>query len=177
MGFQQKLAISVSNYQRKVSDMHIDHLGTEQSLIRLTIDEDKYGDRDYVITANEKITGILIFPGGEIPITFGETNTTTTQNNVHLYDILPIELYVKNTTELKHGDIILQKIRTNANLPVSNPDAFRLISLQVVDTNIKFTVERVWTKYIVAPYTLNITADGMGGLQTIINSYLAEDWI
>lgn len=174
--FQQKLAKKLAKYQRKISDIHVQHLGTEQTLVRMSITTDKYEDSDYTITANEKISGILVYPDNEVPISQGTNNNNTTQNNLHLYDFLPIELFVKNTTDLKYGDIIFQKLKVNTNLLDTDSNAYRLISLQVVDINYKFTVEKVWSKYILAPYTLSIEFDNLPELQTIIDNYLSEEW-
>ena len=176
MSLQSKMQKATSSYARKVFDTHIHHIGQQSNLVRISIISDKYGDSDYTITANEDFTGYLNFPGGELPITSGTDNTDTTQNNIHIYNLLPIELYTKHETELKEGDIILHKVRTNVNLETSNSDAFRILSLQVVDQIAKFNgVELMWNKFIVAPYTLNV--NDVDGLQDILDTVLAEDWI
>lgn len=178
MSLQSKLQRRVGSYQRKIYDLHIDHVGQEVSLVRVEITEDKYGDRDFAITATEKFSAYISYPGGEVPITSGVDNTDTSSLNIALYDILPIELFCKHTTVLKVGDILYQKLLTNPNLETTDSDAFRLLSLQVVDQKSKFTgTDLVWTKYIVAPYTLNYDADSMTALETTIDEILAEDWI
>lgn len=177
MSIQSKIQRKIANYQRKVYDLHIDHVGQQATLTRVFSEEDKYGDREFTITGTEVFTAYINYPNSEIPITSGTDNTDTTQNNVHLYSLLPIELFVKHTTELKVNDIVYQKVRVNPNLEVTDPNAFRLLALQVVDQVSKFTgSDLVWIKYIVAPPTINYTSDELEELETVIDSALAEEW-
>lgn len=174
MSYQQKLARKVSNYQRKVQDLLVEQLGTEQSLVRLETTSDKYKDRTITLLSDEIITGIINYPNNEIPMTFGTTNTDSTSHGLHLYDLLPIEGHFKFNTELNFGDIIIQKIKTNVNGTDELSSNFRLIALQVVDLLSKASVEVIYKKYELAPYTLQVSE--VTGLQAIIDNYLDEPW-
>lgn len=174
MGFQQKLLRSVAKYQRKIQDKIIDHIGTEQKLVRVSLVEDKYGDEDLTVTTNEIITGSINYPDNEIPLAWEMNNSEASANNLHIYDLLPIEGFFKFETELDRGDILLQKVRVGVRGDSTDSTNFRLIALQVVDLITKMTVEVVYKKYQLAPYTLSILEHPE--LQTIIDEYLAEEW-
>lgn len=175
MGFQTKLAKKTEAYQRKISDTLINHIGNEVELVKIRITEDKYKDRTYELISDSTITAYINYPNNEIPISFGVDNTNPSQT-LHLYDLLPIEMYAKFEDDVLFGDILFQKIKVNPNGDPNSSDSYRLLALQVVDVSVRASVSVVWRKYELAPYTLDIVSD-LPELQTIIDNYLNEPWI
>ena len=176
MSFQGKLAKKTSPFIRKVSDFHIEQLGTEIELTRVTIVEDKYHDKEFTISSSGKVTGIINYPDSEMPILFNSTDNTNNSTTIHMYDLLPIEGFFKFENNLNKGDILLQKIKVNPTGDITVSSNFRIMMLQVVDVIGKASLEVTYLKYHLAPITLSIST-GLPALQPIIDAMLEADWV
>ncbi len=176
MSFQSKLAKKTSPFIRKVTDMHIESLGTEIEATRVSIVEDKYHDKEFSVTSTGKVTGIISYPDNEIPILFDTADNTNNSLTVHTYELLPIEGWFKFANNLNKGDIILQKIKVNPTGDVTVSSNFRILMLQVVDVVGKASLEVTYIKYTLAPITLSIST-GLPALQPIIDNLLNAVWI
>ena len=176
MSFQSKLAKKVAPYQRKITDFHIEQLGSEVELTRVSIIENKYHDKEFSITSSGSVAGIINYPDSELPILFNSSDNTDNSTSIHMYNLLPIEGFFKFENNLNKGDILLQKIKVNPTGDVAVSSNFRIMMLQVVDVIGKASLEVTYLKYHLAPITLSID-NGLPALQPIIDSLLNADWV
>lgn len=167
MGIQDKIAKGLFTAKRKFYDIEISMIGTEHKFIAITVTEDKYEDREYTITNNRDVTGYIDFPDNEVPIEpFGSSNQNS--KTLPLYDLLPIRAWFKFEDAIKKEEILLYKVQLD-------PENFYILPLEVVNMLGKVDRGLVWIAYELAPYTLSLINEPE--VQTIINTYLAEDWI
>lgn len=135
-------------FQNKVTDTLIQTLGTGSTCFQIILDEDKYKNREYKIIDYNELYTLINFPGNEIPVTYSEFNNETSNQVLHLYDILPITAHFKNedmqTKNIKKGNIILYKIKmADGN--------FNVLPLEIIDLVAQATVSNVvWVQWNLA---------------------------
>ena len=153
MTFQDKIARSLYRMQNKLFDTHVHITGTQVDTIMLEIVEDRYHNESIDIVQYFDITCVLDFPNDEIPVSLSSTDSnmdSTSSNVLHLYDILPITCFFKNSDLAKlnviKGSVILYKLK----LIDGN---FQVIPLQITDTVAKGNPSSaiLWQEYTVAP--------------------------
>lgn len=167
MGIQDVIGKRLFNAKRKFYDIEISQIGVEQKVIALTVEEDKYGDRDLTVTKEENITAILKFPDNEVPLE-NYTDSNTSGVSLHLYDLLPIIGYFKFEDNIKKEDIILFKVRLSDS-------QYKIIGLQIVDMIARIGLGLTWLQYELAPPTLSLTKETE--INTIIEQYYNSDWL
>lgn len=164
---QSRLRYRTALLKRKLFDNQVKQTGDTIQLVRLTIEEDIYGNRGYVATSQEIITGIVSIPSNEV-LLWENTNNPAEGSGIGIYDILPIEAWFQLDTNVQKGDIIILKYLLDPRTK-----DFKLIPLQVVNKVGRIANALVWTKWILAPYTLNL--EDFPELTTILNRYKALD--
>jgi hypothetical protein len=165
---QTKLQKRTASLRKKLYDNTVNKIGLEGQFLHLTIEYDRYEDEeDIIVSASEKIVAYINYPGNEIPLVKQSTTNSTSQSNLHLYDILPIELYAPHSLHINKGDIIISRIKMDDEI-----ENIRLLYLQVVDVIFKASTDIMFIKYHLAPTTFTITDE----IKIILEAYKAEAW-
>lgn len=149
LGISEKIQRATFKMQKKIHDNWINIMGNKSTnTFLIDAKKDKYNNKEYVITGYKPISIMVQFPGNEIPLsTMGNGNNQTSDQVLHLYDILPITAFVKFDTEIKTGNLILYKIK----LPNDEHQVLVLQFLQPIAQVNRVGV--VYMEWIVAPVT------------------------
>ena len=162
---QDKVDSSNSTLRRKLFDNNIKVLGNEILAVRLTVEENQYGDEGIEILREDKITIIVTFPEDKLMTeTFEDEETGNSQTNFMLYDVIPIEVYSKFEDKLNGKDLLIFKY-TNENQETGK------VILKVTRIVSNFNKSIVWKQYLCAMYH----NDPFTELGQIIDRYLQED--
>lgn len=118
----EKINAAVAPIARKLNDINIDLLGDEINVLRITKKNlDIFGDSDSLIETAIISNVIIKHPWGNNIRLFQTRDEITGQletNTVDLYDLLPLEVYIKfsgdymtENVSLKIGDIIVEVLQ------------------------------------------------------------------
>jgi len=171
MNITARLNYKTAKLKRKLFSNRIKLKGFEIEGIRLQITEDRYSNKDFVITNHSKIEMVIDFPSKDVILQNSSRSNNETFNNYQsIYDILPIQGWTRMDSDyqLEKDDIILFKYLLeplNSNID----QKYFLQSLQVVGVTGRFTNTLLFKTYTLAPYTLNLPE--FPEIQTILNSY------
>ena len=166
----EKIQRAISYMQLKLHDASIQLLGTGGThtyLIKLK--QDMYQNKEYEILDYKSVFCRINFPGNEIPVMTLGTDVNTTSNNVlHMYDILPITAHFRFEDDVKTGNIILYKIKMGSG-------AFQVTPLEVLAPVATATQTNVvLQEFNVAPVTngelLNLTI-----FKSLVEKFRSED--
>jgi len=157
MSMQDKLAKAFSGYRRKCMDLAIQFSGTESNMIQIRQRIDKYGDSvEIELQKKEKVTVLLSIPE-EVPVdrlrTLDNLTSEVPTQQVSLFDVLPIEMWVKFSDNAAKGDIFIKPIYFEHG----NQKPYFLV-LEIADAiaNID-NGHLVWIKYNAAPCTKQLS--------------------
>ncbi|MGD9678153.1 MAG: hypothetical protein AB7V16_07290 [Vulcanibacillus sp.] len=166
----EKIQRSFYALQKRLNDINVETLGTKSSnTFLIDLIKDKYKNKSLTIKDYREISIYVNFPGEEIPTPNMGTNNNQTSNNVlHLYDILPITARVKFSDNVKTGNIFLYKIK--------QPDgSFHVLIMEFLSVISKATrVGVVVQDWVVAPITDHALTQ-LPEFQTILNQYKNND--
>lgn len=171
--------ISRLNYKnaalkRKLYSNAIRLKGFDVKCIRVSVTEDKYANKDFVIHDHGTIEMVIDLPSKDVMLgNSSRTNNTFYQNFQSIYDVIPIFGYTQMTAEaqLEHDDIIIFKYILSPHIENETQEAF-IQTLQVSNVLGKFSNTLLYKKYVLAPYTFNVQE--YPAIQTLIENYKIE---
>ena len=174
MSISTRINYKNAKLKRKLYSNKVRLKGLDVTAIHITVDEDKYGDKELTIENHGKIEMIIDFPSKEIRM--GNTsreNNSYYQNFQSVYDVIPIEAYTRmdKPYQLENNDIIIFKYLLDP-YQTTEEHKFFLQALQVVDSFGRFSNTLLYRKYILAPYTF--TTDIEPEVQALIQSIELE---
>jgi len=122
----EKMNAVVAPLVRKLNDVNIDLLGDEINVLRITKKNlDIFGEYDESVETNIISNVIIKHPWGNNIRMFSSSDKITGQtevNAIDLYDLLPLEVYIKfsgdymtENASLKIGDIIVEVLQDEFN--------------------------------------------------------------
>lgn len=112
MGLQDKIIKSQIGATHSLRDYKISQMGFEGQVIRLKVEENRYGDETIEIINDDVITLSLDLPD-EIPQTRMRQDVTqevAQTDSFFFYDILPIEGFSAFDDNIEQGDILIIKM-------------------------------------------------------------------
>lgn len=175
MSYQTKLAKAFYNYQNKAQGFQVKISGTEVKTMLIEMVEDKYQNTHYVVKNALSITAIFDFPNDEVPINLTSsqnTDSSSSSNTLHLYDILPITMFVKNEQikdlNITKGTLVLYPIKLlDGNVS--------LTTFQITDCVAKGNPNYgiLWEQFTVAPIT-DYALVNNSEYQRILNEFAQE---
>ena len=170
MSIQSKMSFRQAKLKRRLYDNKIKLVGQKTQVIKLSIEEDDFGNRDFTIVAQEIITGIISIPGGEILLWNSSRagNNPSEGSGVGVYDILPIDAWFKFSDKVEKGDILVYKYLIDPETKDYHIQAF-----QVVNKIGKFSNNLLFVKYVLAKHMLDFT--NYPEITPILNAYKALD--
>lgn len=113
MGIQDKIAKSQIGARLKLRDYKVSQMGTKALVIRLKVEENRYGDETIEIINDDTIEVSLDMPD-EIPyqrLRSDVTQEVATSESLFLYDILPVEGYAAHNDNVEKGDILVHIVK------------------------------------------------------------------
>jgi hypothetical protein len=175
LGIQDKIQRAISALQIRLSSTMIKTLGTRAShCFFLSIEQDKYKNTATTIKEYGDISVVIVWPGNEIPMMLSNDITDSPEANMtpHLYDLLPIEMYIDpydiKSRHIKKGDIILFKVK-------NIDDSWIVLPLQLVDMIGASTISNVvLIKWNAAP-TTSYQLSNMPEYQHVIQEFKTID--
>lgn len=170
LGVNEAIQRAISRMQLKLHDFNVQLIGTGGTttfLIQLI--QDKYQNREYNVLDYKPISCMVQFPGNEIPVGTMGTNDSTTSNNVlHMYDILPIIAYFKFEDNVKKGNLILYKIKLGDG-------TFQVLPLELLTPIVNATrTNVVYQEWNIAPMT-DYALQNKPEFQSILEQYRNQD--
>lgn len=165
----EKIQRAIFRLQTKLNDVNVDTLGTKSSTTFLIdLVKDKYGNKGWTLKEYKEISIIINFPGEEIPTpSMGDNNNQTSNNVLHMYDLLPITARVKFSDNVKVGNMILYKVKVN--------DSYHTMILEFVSLISKSTrVGVVVQDWVVAPIT-DYSVSNLPEFKQILEQYENQD--
>lgn len=149
MSIQTKLENSAISAKRKLYDNSIRIHGQEVYGLRLQVTQDKYGDDDGTpnIVGQSEITIYMDYLNLEIPLNRYRLDTideTIDSESIYLFEVIPIEAYIKWEDEVEKGDLLVLVLKDNA---IDIPIVFR-----VSDQTGRLQKNVLYQKYNIAPY-------------------------
>lgn len=114
MSIQDKILKKSDRFSRKLYNKTFKFSGNEARVIRLKIEEDRFGDETLIkiISHNEIIVNFSNLE--EIPLSRLRKDLSqpleNSQQSLFLYDVLPIEVETALDSDLEKGDILIKKI-------------------------------------------------------------------
>ena len=167
---KNKIEKSNAKLRRKLFDNNIKVMGDETEILRITLvqDPDFPDDNEMVITDKGKTQVIIELPGEDISVRDTDSNygtqLDTSQDNLSLYDILPIPMWSKFSDELKKGDIIVYKIYNDKDVP--SPYIF-----QITRKYRRFNRVSTYTRFDIAFYHLDLSQE----VRNLIDDYMNDE--
>lgn len=171
----EKINAVVAPLARKLNDVNIDLLGDEIDVLRITKKNlDIFGEYDSNIETNIISNVIIKHPWGNNVRLFQTPDQTTGQletNAVDLWDLLPLEVYIKfsgdyitENVSLKIGDIIVEVLQDEYDNKIP-------LIIQITKVFGQFRSRFITGKrYEGALYRDTLTND----MQNIINQYMEQ---
>ena len=171
MNIQARLQYKNARLKRKLYDNAIRKKSLDIRAIHLTVDEDRYSNKEYAVQDHGTIDAVIKIPGGDLQAFQGQRNNNSSYNSgVSVYSLLPIECFVPSDSNLNIGDILLYKI-LRETYDTENVETF-IQALQVSNCVSKATTTILYNVYIVAPYTFNL--DEYPQITTLLEQYKLE---
>jgi len=167
MAIQDKILSKADKFRRKLYNKTIQYSGNETRVIRLRIEEDRFGDETLVqLISHEEIT-INMTTLEEVPLSRLRRDLSIPQTQSHqsmfLYDILPLIIEPAFGNNIEKGDILIKKI--SSELEVEKP--FYLV-LRITEPIGNFSPHSlIKLQYQAAPYIQNFSQEVID----IIESY------
>jgi hypothetical protein len=161
MSISSRINYKNAKLKRKLYSNKIRLKGLDVSAIHITVDEDRYGDKEPTIENHSKIEMVIDFPSKEIRMgNVSRSNNEFYQQFQSVYDVIPIEAYTRMDKEyqLENDDIIIYKYLLEPYQTTEEPKFF-LQALQVVDSFGRFSNTLLYRKYILAPYTFSTVVE------------------
>lgn len=154
MTIQDSISRKLWRWQKRMEDVSIQVSGTESKVAVLKVIRDKYSNESTEISVSGYVNVMLSFPDDEIPTSQWSTDNSSENNTntLHMYDLLPITLYITYENMKQYGitkdSIILYKIK-------NFDDTFQLLCLQITDSLSKGNASSgiTWVEFHVAPVT------------------------
>lgn len=169
MAIQDKLFGKLDPLKRKLFDTNLTYSGTLTEVIRLTVEEDEHYDETITVLNHSKeiiqISNLASIPLSRLRKDLTKKYTATT-TGLFLYDILPITVKARFSTQLQNRDIIIKPIYDDSDL--SNP--FYLV-LQVTEVLGSLGNSLLSLEFNASPYTKSLPTE----IVSIINSYKEEN--
>ena len=172
MNIQSKLQYKTARLKRKLFDNGIRKKALDIRALRLTVVEDRYGDKEYSIIDHGIVDLVNDIPGNSLQYFQGQRDSNNDMYNsgFSVYSFLPITAWPTNDAQLNKDDLIIFKY---LNKSYDETDVENKIQiLQVTNPIGKGTTTILYTEYNLAPYTMNI--DEYPEIATIIESYRLE---
>lgn len=146
---QSKLAKIQAKLKRKLSDNHLNNVGYDHKLLRITKTEDKYKNETIDYTSYDFITGYIEFPNNKVPI----FTTANFVSGTSIYDLLPTKAYFKFEDNVQVDDIIIWKY-------LLNPDTeeYKVLVYTVVEHIGSFSNTLLYQEFNIAPHVLDMEA-------------------
>ncbi len=167
MSFQNKIQRDMASLQRIYFDISLEHLGDEENFLSISLEEDRFNNREYTIQEIGKKTGYIDFPEKNVPLTNKNGSNSATDSGFHLYELLPIEGYFRFEDQVKLQDILIKPYEIREGV------TYKALILQLVDNISRFTAAGVvWEKWSLAPPTFNTNI--YEEIFTHIDEYLGE---
>lgn len=133
LSIQDRIQRGMAKLQKRLSSTMISVLGTKATrTFFLSIDQDKYKNEVIKILDYGPLECVISWPGNEIPMMLSTdtSDASTSAITPHLYDLLPIEIYINpydiESKKIKRGDIIFYKVKNIDN-------SWIVIPLQLTD--------------------------------------------
>jgi len=165
----EKIQRSFYALQKKMNDVNIKTLGATANTFLIDLIKDKYGNKGYTVKDYKPFAVYVQFPGEEIPTPNMGTNNNQTSNNVlHLYDILPIIARVPFDFPVKIGNVFLYKIKQPDNSYFTM--ILEFVSVISKATRVGVTVQ----EWVVAPITDHALYN-LPEFKQILDEYKAKD--
>lgn len=115
LSIQQKLEKASLTARYKLFDNQIKLVGKSSLVSRFKIERNQYEDDIVVESVKEDTVEVTIVYPAEIPISRLRNNNFNSipdgQTNIYLFDVLPIDVYVKWTDNIIKGDFLLDIIK------------------------------------------------------------------
>jgi len=172
LSIQDTLQRALGSIQRKLFDMNVQVIGSgDTHAVLLQITEDKYEDQTVEVIGNTDIYCRINFPGQEVPLPqTGDTNTTASNNVLHLYDILPITGFFKFADNVKKGNVILYKQKIGE-------DQFDVMALQLLERIGRSSIsDVVYIEWNLAPITNWELANSTAYLNIVETIKTTDNW-
>ena len=159
MSLQDKILKANDRTKRKLFDEKVTESGNNAKVVRLQVVEDDFGDETITLISHEEI--VVAYPALEdIPLSRLRKDlsvqTTTSQQSLYLYDILPLEVRSLFVDQLHKGDILIRKLydETDGNIVdgVSEENKPFYLTLRVTEPVGNFTNSLVNLRFNTAPY-------------------------
>jgi hypothetical protein len=148
---QEKLESALIERKRKLYDLEISRVGVTGYLYRYFEVHDKYEDSTTLtLISNSEIAVRINYPG-DIPLFRNRSSGSAqvTDAGIYLYDILPIEVYYKFSSDMEKGDFLLHVIEDS----YGNKDVILLRISEVVGS---FQTKIAFKRADAAPYNGDI---------------------
>lgn len=144
----EKIQRAFYSIQKKLNNNNIKTLGATANTFLIDLVKDKYSNKGYTIKDYSPFAVYVQFPGEEIPTPNMGNNDNQTSNNVlHLYDVLPIIARCSFDFPVKTGNVFLYKVK-------QPDDTYFTMVLEFISVISKATrVGVVSQEWIVAPIT------------------------
>lgn len=114
MAIQDKILKKADRFRRKVYSKKLQYAGNESRVVRLRIEEDRFGDETLITIINHDEIIVNITSLEEVPLSRLRSDLSipalTSQQSLFLYDILPITIEPGFGYDIEKGDILIKKM-------------------------------------------------------------------
>jgi hypothetical protein len=170
LGISEKIQRATNAMQKRLHDNWINITGSGASTTFLiTMKADRYNNKAYVLEDYKPFTVRVEFPGQEIPVaTMGNNNNITSNNVLHMYEILPIVAFCRFEDNVNTGDIFLYKVK------LGNGE-FQTLVFQFLQPTAKANrVSVIYQEWVVAPVT-DYAIINNPAFQSVLEEYKSQD--
>lgn len=172
MNLQSRLQYKTAKLKRKLFDNAIRKKSLDVRAIRLTIEEDKYNNKNITVHDSGIVDIIISIPGGDLQAFNGERSNNATYNDgISIYSLLPIEAWSTNDAQLNKDDLLIYKYF----LSPYNSDVAPQVKIQVFQVANKLSRMNntvLYSKLILAPY--NFDVDEYPEVKALIEEFQLE---
>lgn len=172
MNIQSRLQYKTARLKRKLYDNGIRKKGLDIRVLRLEVEEDKFGNKDFSVIDHGMIDLVIDVPGQSLQYFQGQrdSNNSSYNTNLSIYSYLPITAWPTNDSELNNGDLILFKYLKG---PYDEVDQeVQLQVFQVANAVAKGVTTILYSEFTLSPYNFNV--DEYPEVKQIIEEYKLE---
>lgn len=165
MSMQDKILASSHRLRRALYDEHLKRSGHGSKLIRLSIQEDDFGDYTDITILNDELIEAEIIGLEGIPLNRLRTNLgsplPTPTTGLHFFDVLPILVKSPWNVKLEKDDILIKKLQDERD-----ETKYMYLTLQVTEITGTFDTQLISKIYNTSFYTEELTQEVIDLIET-----------
>lgn len=173
MNIQSRLQYKTARLKRKLYDNGIRKKALDIRALRLTVEEDRYGNKDFTIIDHGVIDLAIDIPGQSLQYFQGQrgSNNAFYENNQSIYSYLPIRAWPTNDSRLNKDDLIIFKYLYEP-YDENEIQSVEIQVFQAANAISKGVTTILYSEFTLSPYNFNI--DEYPEIKTLIEQYKLE---